>query len=112
MAFDELDVDYTNPREVYKLPEVQEKLLSAKCKILLILLDFKPHSTDELMKRTGAKRIASRINELRHKHGLPIRSWADPSDPTVWYYQLVELPYNDPFWEICHEKIEEWWGKF
>lgn len=112
MSLDDYLINYSDPKQVYQLPEVQEKLLSAKCKILLILLDFRPHSSKELMRRTGATRIAARIHELRKKHGLIIDSWADELEPTLWWYQLkTPLPYKDPFAVICRERLEEWWGR-
>ncbi len=95
-------VDYSNPKQVYKLPEVQEALESSTCQILRILLDGKPHSTWELIMKTGAMRVPARIHELR-KMGFPIESKAEGKNPRRWYYRLdiKRLPFPDPLAVVC-----------
>ncbi|RLG44398.1 MAG: hypothetical protein DRN78_00160 [Thermoproteota archaeon] len=99
-----------DPKEVYKLPEVQRALLSSLCKVLLILLDFKPHTAEELERRTGARRAVARIHDLK-KMGLNIEAKWDETRPLTRVYQLKPpLPFKDPFGVICKKRIEDWWG--
>ncbi len=102
MSLDDYLVDYSDPKQVFKLPEVQEMAETIRCKILKILLDGKPHSTRELMLRTGAIRPQARIHELR-KMGFRIDSWAEGKRPVTWYYQLdiEHLPFTNPLAVVC-----------
>jgi len=63
-------------------------------RILEILLDKKPHSSFELVKRAygshgpSLARLGARIWDIKQK-GYEIIGWHDPDDPKKYWYQLI-----------------------
>lgn len=70
-------------------------------RLLALLLDGEPHNTVEILEKVyggehlGIARIASRVNDLRHR-GHEIFSWRDRENSTVWVYQLKNAPKPPP----------------
>lgn len=69
-------------------------------KILSLLQDGLPHSTDEISKRVygadhaGTTRIGARIFDLR-KRGYDILGFADKDNRSLFYYQLKQKWYAE-----------------
>ena len=75
--------------------------MSQSSEILEILLDEKAHRVDEIiekvykMEKPSVARVGARIFELKEKHGFEIKSWPDPKNRKLWYYQLSPAPRVD-----------------
>ncbi|MEO0304702.1 MAG: hypothetical protein ABIM64_05520 [candidate division WOR-3 bacterium] len=85
-------------------------------KLLELLLDGKPHSTVEILKKVygdeklGLARISARIWDLEKKHGCvfldeygkeitekgKLRCWKDKNHPTIYWYRLKVESYFNP----------------
>jgi len=59
-----------------------------------LLLDCQEHRTDEILEKVygndhlGIARIGARIHDIKNKFGVEIKSWKDPVNKTLWWYQL------------------------
>ena len=69
-------------------------MLSQVDRLKNLLLDGRPHRTDEILKivygseHRGIARVGARIYDLKGK-GYDIKSWRDDKNPTLWWYQMA-----------------------
>lgn len=60
-----------------------------------LLLDNKPHCTNEIMikiyggEHLGLARVGARIYDIKKKYGIEINGWHDSDNPTLYWYQIV-----------------------
>ena len=61
-------------------------------KVKAILLDYEPHRIDEIEQLVGCRSagVTARVRDLRKEKfgGFRIDSWADPHDPSLWWYWM------------------------
>lgn len=67
-----------------------------------LLLDYKPHRTDEIMRvvyggdHLGVARIGARINDLKKKgYNIPTAT-RDKFKNTLYWYQIIKEPNQEP----------------
>ena len=74
--------------------------MSQTIEILELLLDGNPHRVDEILRKVygiekpSIARVASRVHDIR-KHGFEVKSWRDPENKKLWWYQLSPAPRVD-----------------
>lgn len=68
---------------------------SQTVKLLNLLSDFKPHRTDEILKKVygnshlGIARISARVYDLKKKYHCNIKCIKDRKNPTLSFYQII-----------------------
>lgn len=64
-------------------------------KLYHLLLDQKPHRTDEILKKVygsgklGLARVGARIYDIKKKYTIQVVGWHDKKRPTLYWYMMI-----------------------
>lgn len=71
-------------------------MVSQSEKLFGILSDGLPHRVDELVTKVyefdqgpSIARLGARVWDLKKKYGFEIKSWPDPNNRKLWFYQIL-----------------------